>query len=85
MKKIILPLMMALGAYTQHIPEIQQDQKISREELEASPEFQDPNFLRIINNYFGCKTWVDGVCMECSNNFYFNENGVCCEVKEFCK
>ena len=25
-------------------------------------EYQDPEFLRTINNYFGCKTWVDGHC-----------------------
>ena len=38
----------------------------------------------MLNNYFGCKTWEDGVCTECSERYYFNKNGVCCEVKPEC-
>ena len=41
-------------------------------------EFEDPEFVKILNNYFGCKTWDEGVCIECSENYYFNNNGVCC-------
>ena len=26
------------------------------------PEYSDPNCLKVINNYFGCKTWKDGFC-----------------------
>ena len=44
------------------------------------PEYEDPAFLRLIDNYFGCKTWVDGLCTECSQGYLFNKNGVCCIV-----
>ena len=47
-------------------------------------EYQDPQFLRTINNYFGCKTWVDGLCTECSENYIFNNNGVCCKIDPEC-
>ena len=26
-------------------------------------EFQNPEFLKAVNNYFGCKTWDNGVCV----------------------
>ena len=45
----------------------------------------DPELLAIVNNYFGCKTWEDGVCTECSDHYYFNKNGICCEVKPQCR
>ena len=45
----------------------------------------DPELLSIVINYFGCKTWEDGVCTECSDHYYFNNNGVCCEVKPQCR
>lgn len=32
----------------------------------------DPMFLLSIQNYFGCKTWENGICIECSDRFYFN-------------
>lgn len=32
----------------------------------------DPELRAIVNNYFGCKTWEDGVCTECSEHYYFN-------------
>lgn len=41
--------------------------------------------MALLNNYFGCKTWVDGVCTECSENYWKNQNGVCCEVKPECR
>lgn len=46
---------------------------------------QDANTLRTINNYYGCKTWQDDVCVECSARYYFNKNGICCEVKPECR
>lgn len=27
------------------------------------PEYQNPAFLKVINNYFGCKTWKNGACL----------------------
>lgn len=33
----------------------------------------------------GCKTWVNGVCKECSAYFAFNSNGVCTAVSDQCK
>ena len=45
----------------------------------------DPELLTILNNYFGCKTWEEGVCVECSEHYYFNKNGICCEVKPECR
>ena len=44
-----------------------------------------PEVLAILNNHFGCKTWDGDVCVECSDRFYFNNNGICCEVKPECK
>lgn len=53
---------------------------------ELDPEIlNDPEFVNLLNNYFGCKTWEEGVCIECSENFYFNNKGVCCEVKPQCR
>lgn len=45
----------------------------------------DPELVKLLNNYFGCKTWEEGVCTECSENYYFNKNGICCEVKPQCQ
>ena len=41
--------------------------------------------MRIINNHFGCKTWKDGFCIECSKSYIFNKNGVCCKVDANCE
>ena len=49
------------------------------------PEYQDPAFLKVINNYFGCKTWKDGACLECSFGYIFNNNGVCCKIDQNCE
>jgi len=27
------------------------------------PEYNDPAFIKLIGNYFGCKTWTDGNCV----------------------
>ena len=31
-----------------------------------------------VANYYGCKTWAKDQCVECSNGYSFNKNGVCC-------
>lgn len=49
------------------------------------PEYSDPNFLKLIDNYFGCKTWSDGYCVECSASYAFNKNGICCSIDKHCK
>lgn len=37
-----------------------------REQLAAPVENGDLGFLRALNNFFGCKTWGDVECIECS-------------------
>lgn len=54
-------------------------------DLQNGAEFNDPEFVKVLNNYFGCKTWENGVCIECSARFVFNANQVCCEIKPQCK
>jgi hypothetical protein len=49
------------------------------------PEYNDPNFIKVIDNYFGCKNWTDGNCVECSKGYVFNTNGICCEVDQYCQ
>lgn len=60
---------------------------IALAQLEISSEAQeiidnadqlDPELFATINNYFGCKTWDNGICLECAQRFYFNEKGICC-------
>lgn len=29
-------------------------------------DLQDAELLKTINNYWGCQTWEDGVCIACS-------------------
>lgn len=48
------------------------------------PEFNDPSFIKLIDNYFGCKKWIDGECAECSTGYVFNNNGICCVVDQHC-
>lgn len=48
------------------------------------PEYQNADFLKKIDNYFGCKTWQQGLCIECSFSYIFNNNGVCCEIDRNC-
>lgn len=26
-------------------------------------EFNNPEFVKVLNNYFGCKTWDNGICV----------------------
>lgn len=49
------------------------------------PEYQSADFLKKIDNYFGCKTWQQGLCIECSFGYIFNNNGVCCEIDRNCE
>ena len=37
-----------------------------------------------VANHYGCKTWVKNQCTECSQGWYFNKKGVCCEVPDLC-
>lgn len=48
------------------------------------PEYSDPNFIKLIDNYFGCKTWEEGNCVECSQGYIFNKQGICCEIDAYC-
>lgn len=48
------------------------------------PEYNDPNFIKLIDNYFGCKTWMNGSCVECSYRYVFNNDGICCEIDDLC-
>jgi len=38
-----------------------------------------------LNNYFGCKVWSEDSCLQCSDRYYFNKNGICCEVQGTCE
>lgn len=49
------------------------------------PEYKDPAFLTLINNYFGCKTWTNGFCTACSPSYVFNKAGICCLVDQQCE
>lgn len=60
-------------------------QAFTQDQTVKGEEFKDPEFVKVLNNYFGCKTWEDGVCVECSARFVFNDNGVCCEIKPQCE
>lgn len=37
-----------------------------------------------VANYYGCKTWNKNLCTECSEGYYFNKIGVCCEIGPLC-
>jgi hypothetical protein len=37
-----------------------------------------------LNNYFGCRVWNADSCIECSQGYYFNNHGVCCQVDQYC-
>ncbi len=38
-----------------------------------------------INNYFGCSIWSGNNCVKCSASYYFNSNGICCQVQPTCQ
>lgn len=53
--KILIVLLLAaiVSSQTVHL-----DQIFTPETLATlGPEYQNPEFLKTINNYFGCKTW----------------------------
>ena len=51
----------------------------------SEQDLANTELMKVLNNYFGCKTWSDGVCVECSARYYFNNEGICCEVKPQCR
>lgn len=55
------------------------------EQLATPVEGGDLAFLRALNNYFGCKIWGDTSCLECSANYFFNDNKICSVVVPQCK
>lgn len=42
---------------------------------------ENPELLITLNNHFGCAEWDGDVCLTCAEHFYFNEKGICCQVK----
>lgn len=48
-------------------------------------DLANAELMKVLNNYFGCRVWQDGVCVECSERYYFNNEGICCEVKPECR
>lgn len=51
----------------------------------SEEQLNDPTLLVQLNNYFGCRVWSGDSCIECSDRYYFNKNGVCCEVQGTCQ
>jgi hypothetical protein len=43
------------------------------------------SLMHVLDNYFGCKTWTNGTCIECAQGYYFNDAGICCEVPTTCQ
>lgn len=59
---------------------------IAGQSLSLSQEqLKDTALLVELNNYFGCKVWSGDSCLQCSERYYFNKNGVCCEVQGTCQ
>lgn len=48
-------------------------------------QLSDPALLAQLNNYFGCRVWSGDACIECSERYYFNKNGICCKVQGTCQ
>ena len=38
-----------------------------------------------LKNYLGCKIWEEDVCKECAKGYYFNDEGICCEINPQCR
>ena len=55
-------------------------QHLSEVEFDLSSEFEDPEFLKVVMNYQGCKTWEEGFCVSCADTYYFNKDGICIEA-----
>ena len=59
---------------------------LSAQQLTLSlDEINDTALLTTLNNYFGCKVWSSDVCLQCSDRYYFNSKGICCEVEGTCQ
>lgn len=79
---ILISVLLALSlAQTVDLSQIYTPQTLST----LGPEYNDPNFIKLLDNYFGCKTWTDGNCVECSQGYVFNNKGICCEVDAYCQ
>lgn len=50
----------------------------------SQDDLNNADLMKVLNNYFGCKTWVDGVCTECSQSYFFNAKGICCLASQEC-
>ncbi len=37
-----------------------------------------------VNFSYGCKNFVNGICQECSNGFYFDAFGICQKIDLYC-
>ena len=72
---VFLLLCFTLGANCANIKEI----------LSAPVPNGDLNFLRALNNFYGCKTWGDVACLECSAGYFFNDKRICSQVSIYCK
>jgi|JI6StandDraft_1071083.scaffolds.fasta_scaffold46280_2 hypothetical protein len=51
----------------------------------SSEQLNNAALLVELNNYFGCKVWSADSCLQCSERYFFNKNGVCCEVQGTCQ
>lgn len=51
----------------------------------SDEELQDTALLTTLNNYFGCKVWSKDACLQCSDRYFFNSKGICCEVQGTCQ
>lgn len=69
---LLLVLLLLVGTYSQELT-------LTDEQL------SDPALLKELNNYFGCKVWSEDSCLQCSERYFFNKNGVCCEVQGTCE
>lgn len=73
-KSYLLVTLLLLAA-----PLLAQEIKLTDQELNNSA------LLTQLNNYFGCKVWSNDACLECSERYFFNSKGVCCEVQGTCQ
>ena len=51
----------------------------------TAEQLSNTALLTTLNNYFGCKVWSNDACLQCSDRYYFNSKGVCCEVQGTCQ
>jgi len=58
---------------------------VTQDYILTSAELDNAALMTQLNNYFGCKVWSEDSCLQCSDRFFFNKNGVCCEVQGTCQ